>query len=1385
MNRPELVEALQSVEKQTYANIEIVLVDASGTGLSVHNTLALSTPLVDVTLERQLNRPAAANLALEHAKGEYCIFLDEDDWIAPEHIATLVRALTENPSVGVAYSSTQKARSNGELYDDIFAIDFDLAKLRRDNFIPIHSALFLHSLYKDGCKFDIKLDIFEDWDFWLQASQKTEFLHINVVSAFYRDGGDSNTATTNPESRFVAGNSISQGRARLFNKWFSLWNGQQINETLGTLDNSEEIQELNLQAQALNSNLVKANESISALSTDIQERDRELSALSHNFQRRSAELEESKAHINVLTTHIQAMYDSMSWRLTKPVRGLKKLLLRLGVGRAKARIRDFRKKSTQKTSHTKSNIKFVLDSPSSEQKAFFEQITLQGWCTSASGISHIEVLIDGKVASLFETGISRPDIAEAFPNDESAISSGFYHELQLSGVSSGSHQLEIRVTDKSGETSSEVRQFELLKNADLYNTWYWRNIADKNDVIKRLPHADLATKSLHFHIIVSDIKNGVVSSTLASLAEQAWDHLSISLVGATKAELPKLATSFGHTSATATAHDNIQEAIDQITDSQAWLVFLEAGETLAPNALLEFALAAKSNKTELVYSDHDQYTQVGEHSGGVFTPEWSPEHLYASNYIGQVYCVKRGMLTDLAHKPTSESDWRYSLLLSLSETVSHPERIAKVLWSSPQQNEAKRNQAEFKSLENWLTAYSPEAVVSANDNGIRHIQWPLTSRPKVSIIIPTMGKLSLIEPCIESLLAKTSYPDFEIIILDNGRGSYPEGIAYLRDKGLKIIDCHYAFNWAKLNNVGAQHASGELYLFLNDDVEIIHDNWLEEMVRLALRPTIGTVGALLLYPNGALQHAGVMLVNRGGGCLHLFHKRMPSNQIYRNLHETTREVSANTGACLMVSKHNFEKAGGFEENLAVVGNDIDLCLRLAGEGYSNIWTPHCRLIHHESISRKTSAPKEDEAAMWERWGKVFHSGDRFYNPNLSTERGDFSLDASDFLTPNEVATSVTTTTHTGDKFEPGVNLIGYTRAEMGIGEGARSDARSLHAANEPFGIVCYQAGNPSRMTDTSWQHKEIDSAPFDVTLLHINPDQAMNAISALPSSFFDKHYVIGYWAWELPEIPKEWEKAFIHFDEIWVPSSFVQDAVALKSPIPVLRIPHSIEVSTDDRLNRQDFDLPENTFVFFSMFDTHSLAERKNPTGVIHAFKQAFDANDTRVQLVLKLNNGTADAMLTLTRLIGGHKNITLLDKVYGRTELNSLIGCVDCLVSLHRSEGFGLGPAEAMALGKVIIATNWSGNCDYMRPDNCIAVGYKLVTIEEDYGPYKKGQVWAEPNIPEAAAGMKRLLENNELAQSLGAKAKETIQNEFSPRVVGQLMRARLAQIRGFSNKH
>lgn len=1377
MNRPELLEALLSVEKQTYANIEIILVDATGKGLDRHKSLALRTPLREIGQQKPLNRPAAANLALANAHSSYMLFLDEDDWIAPTHIEMLVACLQANPTVGVAYSSTQKTTPAGIASGEAFRIAYNHASLRRDNFIPIHSALFRKSLIDQGCHFDESLDIFEDWDFWLQLAQLMPFEHIDEITAFYRQGGESNTASNDPSTRYQHDNPIAKARVKVFNKWLSQWTGEQLNATLGSLDQTALIESLHMDVKRLNEHTFEIE---GRFNSELRSINHKLNKANQEFNRRTAELNDVKNHVNRLTHDYQLLINSISWKITKPIRFAKRQLLALGAGKVKQQLQQ---SQTKKSVSDQEIIHCNLDIPSPAQNEFPEQLSLQGWACSKDGIAKIEAFVDDKLVLNFGTGISRPDIAENYPEIQDAFTAGFFQEIPLPDLEAGKHTLVLTITDQAQNSRSLTQEFSVFKNSDLYNTWYWRNTPE-TEAIEELRALSLDdTDAELFHLVLSlNDDDEALLHTLCSIAEQAHQRWLIHVCGESTAAFESTLENAGIKTASTQVHfvSDLQHLLADLSEREGWTVLMLSGETLAPHALWEMNLALQDGQSQLLYSDHDTATFSGEHFNPCFTPQWAPNHLYANNYVGGVFAIQNACLEAVKSSDLSGLAWRFNALLTLSATPVHIKRVAKMLWSAPQEStkvEAEALAAQTKVLQTHLQPQ--KAQVIERDHGIHQIRWPLDSQPKVSIIIPTMGRLDLIKPCIDSMLKLTSYSQYEVVILDNSRGKNPEGIAYLKSKNCTVVECNEVFNWARLNNIGVRNATGDLYLFLNDDIEIIDPLWLEEMVRQAIRPEVGTVGALLYYPNGALQHTGVLLVNYGGGGIHLLHKRMPSDSIYRHLHETTREVSANTGACLMISADKFEQINGFDEELAVVGNDVDLCLRLLDKGYRNIWSADVKLIHHESISRKTSVPKENEKAMWKRWSQRFIAGDEFYNPNLSAEKGDFTLQVNGRPSVSTDSTMASPSNANNNVFQAGVNLIGYTRAEMGIGEGARSDAKALDAADEPFGIICFQSGNPSRMTDLSWQHKEIEKAPYDVTLLHINPDHAFQAISELPSEYFNGHYRIGYWAWELPEIPESWVETFVHFDEIWVPSSFVQDAVAMRSPIPVVRIPHAVEVKVDSSLKRQDFDLPENAFLFLAMFDTYSMPARKNPFGAISAFKQAFTADDLTSRLVLKVNNPTPDAIRSIKDAIGEHRNIIILDKVYSRKEVNALISNTDCYVSLHRSEGFGFGPAEAMALGKAVLATNWSGNTDYMRPNNCMPIDYQLITIEEDFGPYKKGQVWAEPDVTQASEAMQMLAKDPALAVALGMKAKATIETEFSPLIVGKLMRKRLHAIR------
>jgi glycosyltransferase involved in cell wall biosynthesis len=371
-----------------------------------------------------------------------------------------------------------------------------------------------------------------------------------------------------------------------------------------------------------------------------------------------------------------------------------------------------------------------------------------------------------------------------------------------------------------------------------------------------------------------------------------------------------------------------------------------------------------------------------------------------------------------------------------------------------------------------------------------------------------------------------------------------------------------------------------------------------------------------------------------------------------------------------------------------------------------------------------------------------------------------------------------------DSTSLGVNLIAYIRAEMGLGTAARGIAMALESAKVPFNVINFEYLNPALHRDTTWKHKESDYSSHDFTILAVNPDNIFNAREKSQKEFVKDRYTIGYWFWELPEIPEDWLPAFSLVDEVWVASRFVQDSVSLKSPVPVFRVPVPVRLAPNDKFSRSTFALPERQFLFLSMSDTHSQLARKNPLGVVRAFKRAFPGQSSGVGLILKINNFSSvyadqEALELIKEEISDCRNIYLLDRDMTRAEVDALLALSDCFISLHRSEGFGLGSAEAMSLGKPVVLTNWSGNTDYMTLNNSIAIDYTLIPVGKRYGPYEPDQLWADPDLEQAAFWMKRLAEDPSLANRIGLLAQETIKNDFSPEAVGKLIQKRLNYVK------
>jgi glycosyltransferase involved in cell wall biosynthesis len=352
----------------------------------------------------------------------------------------------------------------------------------------------------------------------------------------------------------------------------------------------------------------------------------------------------------------------------------------------------------------------------------------------------------------------------------------------------------------------------------------------------------------------------------------------------------------------------------------------------------------------------------------------------------------------------------------------------------------------------------------------------------------------------------------------------------------------------------------------------------------------------------------------------------------------------------------------------------------------------------------------------------------------------------------------------GNSDEPGINLIGYLHAESGVGEAARASLRALQQSDLPYSLIDYRLGNISRMGELLEHHDNL--AYYPINLLHVNADQSKIARDHLGNELFKGRYTIGYWYWEMPEFPDFLHFAYEQVDEVWVSTEYNRQAIARHTNKPVHVIPPAIEVKIEKNLSRADLHLAEDEFIFLHMSDVLSIPERKNPMGVVEAFRQAFaDQPEARVRLVIKLSNLDHQPALSaaIFAAMDQDPRIQLIHEYLDRNTLNNLLNACDCYVSLHRAEGFGLPIAEAMYLGKPVIATHWSGNVDFMNEQNSLPVGYELITLLEDIGPYKKGQHWAEPRLSIAAELMQKLQSRKISASKIGLTASEYIKTYYT----------------------
>lgn len=364
-------------------------------------------------------------------------------------------------------------------------------------------------------------------------------------------------------------------------------------------------------------------------------------------------------------------------------------------------------------------------------------------------------------------------------------------------------------------------------------------------------------------------------------------------------------------------------------------------------------------------------------------------------------------------------------------------------------------------------------------------------------------------------------------------------------------------------------------------------------------------------------------------------------------------------------------------------------------------------------------------------------------------------------------------------YEDGVNLIGAIRGDFGLGQSCRLVAWELQASRIPFGVYEHCITERFHMTDHSCDEFLMAEPRYNVNLLHINANEFTLAYYQLGRQIFDYRYNIAFWLWELEDFPQEWVGCMDVLDEIWTPSEFVSTAIRKKTNKPVVTIPYHVEAPVDrQQFDRAYFGLPQDRFLYLMMYDSNSMLERKNPIGVLRAFKEAFSRDDRRVGLVIKLNGKNKEDMDRIMQFLDGYTNVYFMTEVLTKIQVNSLVAAVDVYVSMHRAEGFGLVMAEAMQNGTPCIATNWSANTEFMNPEVACMLDYQLIPITKDIGPFQKGNHWADPDVHQAAGYMRRLYEDRAYYQEISEQARAYAVEVFDGKRIAGMVRRRFEEI-------
>lgn len=678
-------------------------------------------------------------------------------------------------------------------------------------------------------------------------------------------------------------------------------------------------------------------------------------------------------------------------------------------------------------------IEFWIDRPSVWSKKI-RYLRVTGWCLAVSGgdVTEVRARVRSKVFPA-RFGTIRPDIAVLFDNLPGALRSGFSLDAT---VPPGRSQIILET--RSGEGPWEtffihpVRgpffREEFDEGREMvgdYALWIRHYDRLRKDDVRRIREQIARFREPPLISVLLPVYNSNLKwlrSAILSVQKQLYPHWELCICddASTDKRIGPLLQKYARRDPRIRVMRRAENGHIAAASNDAlglargeFVALLDHDDTVAPTALYFVAHALNDDpQLQLLYSDEDKLDAQSRRSDPYFKSDWNPELLLAQNFVSHLGVYRTELVRRVGgFRVGFEGSQDHDLTLRCAEQITPAQikHLPHVLyhWRTTDESTASfatakpyAQQAAQRAVQEHLNRRGITAKVEPHYGVYLRTNYALPAeRPLVSLLIPTRNRRSLLQNCIESIFAKTDYENYEVLVLDN-ESEEPDALEYLaalRDRrGVRVERIDGAFNYSRLNNRGVELARGTVIALLNNDVEVINSSWLNELVSHAVRPEIGMVGARLWYPNGPMQHGGVIL--GAGGIAGHAHVGIRHEHGYFARAHLAQNFSAVTAACAVLRRTVYRQLGGLDEaHLAVAFNDVDFCLRLREAGYWIIWTPHAELTHHESASRgfDDSTPKQvrflaETDYMKAKWGDALKA-DPFYNPNLSLEDADFTL----------------------------------------------------------------------------------------------------------------------------------------------------------------------------------------------------------------------------------------------------------------------------------------------------------------------------------------------------------------------------------------------------------